>query len=72
MFAKLAPVAALLALAMQPVLGAKLASRSTSDVFVPPVTYPTAGTVWNVGQTLNVTWYVVFAGPSESLSGIAD
>ena len=62
MFAKLAPVAALLALATQPVLGATLASRSTSDVFVPPVTYPTEGTVWNVGQTLNVTWYVAFTG----------
>lgn len=27
------------------------------DVFVPPVTYPHAGTVWQVGQTHNVTWY---------------
>ena len=58
MFAKLAPVAAFLALAIQPVLGAGLVvSRATSDVFVPPITYPTAGTVWNVGENLNVTWY---------------
>ena len=57
MFAKLAPVAAFLALAIQPVLGAGLVvSRATSDVFVPPITYPTAGTVWNVGENLNVTW----------------
>jgi len=28
------------------------------DVFVPPVTYPHAGTVWYVGQTHNVTWEV--------------
>lgn len=61
MFAKLVPVAAFLALAIQPVLGAGLVvSRATSDVFVPPITYPTAGTVWNVGQNLNVTWYVAF------------
>ncbi|KAI0826906.1 hypothetical protein BC628DRAFT_1338730 [Trametes gibbosa] len=26
------------------------------DVFVPPVTYPHAGTVWKVGQHHNVTW----------------
>ncbi|OCH88477.1 hypothetical protein OBBRIDRAFT_780108 [Obba rivulosa] len=26
------------------------------DVFVPPVTYPHAGTVWYVGQHHNVTW----------------
>ncbi|KAJ7085006.1 hypothetical protein C8R43DRAFT_1051636 [Mycena crocata] len=28
----------------------------TRDVFVPPVTYPHAGTVWSVGQRHNVTW----------------
>jgi len=26
------------------------------DVFVPPVTYPHAGTVWTVGSHHNVTW----------------
>ncbi|KAI0697918.1 hypothetical protein BC835DRAFT_1405569 [Cytidiella melzeri] len=26
------------------------------DVFVPPITYPHAGTVWKVGQRHNVTW----------------
>ncbi|KAH9928444.1 uncharacterized protein BXZ73DRAFT_102286 [Epithele typhae] len=26
------------------------------DVFVPPVTYPHAGTVWHSGQTHHVTW----------------
>ncbi|PSR70951.1 hypothetical protein PHLCEN_2v13173 [Hermanssonia centrifuga] len=26
------------------------------DVFVPPVTYPHAGTVWKIGQRHNVTW----------------
>ena len=28
------------------------------DVFVPPIEYPHAGTVWKVGQKHNVTWYV--------------
>jgi hypothetical protein len=28
------------------------------DVFVPPVTYPHAGTVWKFGQKHHVTWYV--------------
>ncbi|KAI0074133.1 hypothetical protein K474DRAFT_1665793 [Panus rudis PR-1116 ss-1] len=28
----------------------------TRDVFVPPVTYPHAGTVWKIGQRHNVTW----------------
>ncbi|KIP05529.1 hypothetical protein PHLGIDRAFT_19684 [Phlebiopsis gigantea 11061_1 CR5-6] len=26
------------------------------DVFVPPILYPHAGTVWKVGQKHNVTW----------------
>ena len=58
MFGKLAPVVAFLAFTMQPVLGATVASRAAQDVFVPPVTYPTAGTVWTLGETQNVTWYV--------------
>ena len=61
MFGKLAPVVALLAFTMQPVLGAALASRAAQDVFDPPVTYPTEGTVWTVGQKQNVTWYVAFS-----------
>ncbi|PIL28293.1 hypothetical protein GSI_09581 [Ganoderma sinense ZZ0214-1] len=59
MFGKLAPLVAFFAFAtVQPALGASvtLASRSTSAIFNPPVTYPTAGTVWTVGQNLNVTW----------------
>ncbi|KAM5536503.1 hypothetical protein V8D89_009780 [Ganoderma adspersum] len=56
MFGKLAPVVALLAFTMQPVLGAAVASRAAQDVFVPPVTYPTEGAVWTIGQTQNVTW----------------
>jgi hypothetical protein len=28
------------------------------DVFVPPIEYPHAGTVWKVGQKHNVTWFV--------------
>ena len=59
MFGKLAPVVAFLAFTMQPVLSAAVASRAAQDVFVPPVTYPTAGTVWTLGETQNVTWYVV-------------
>lgn len=26
------------------------------DVFVPPILYPKAGTVWKVGDKHNVTW----------------
>ena len=26
------------------------------DVFVPPVTSPTTGTIWTVGSQQNVTW----------------
>ena len=26
------------------------------DVFVPPITYPKAGTVWKTGSRHNVTW----------------
>jgi hypothetical protein len=33
-----------------------LALHEKRDVFVPPVLYPHAGTVWFVGQTHNVTW----------------
>ncbi|KAM5536540.1 hypothetical protein V8D89_009817 [Ganoderma adspersum] len=56
MFGKLAPVVAFVAFTMQPVLGVAVAPRGAQDVFVPPVTYPTAGVVWTVGQTQNVTW----------------
>ena len=28
------------------------------DVFVPPVTSPTTGTIWTIGSQQNVTWYV--------------
>lgn len=40
---------------LQPYVGAAVLKR---DVFDPPITYPTAGTVWRVGETHNVTWYV--------------
>ncbi|KAG6835641.1 hypothetical protein H0H93_016272 [Arthromyces matolae] len=29
---------------------------SKRDVFVPPVTYPHAGTVWKINQHHNITW----------------
>lgn len=35
-----------------------LAVRDPLDVAAPPVTYPTQGVVWTVGQTQTVTWYV--------------
>lgn len=28
------------------------------DVFDPPITSPSASTIWQVGQTVTVTWYV--------------
>ncbi|KAI0672632.1 hypothetical protein C8Q78DRAFT_1068209 [Trametes maxima] len=42
---------------VQLVLGAPTAAGlEKRDVFVPPVLYPHAGTVWNSGQRHNVTW----------------
>ncbi len=60
MFGKLAPVFAFLAFSLQPALGVAVVPRAAQDVFVPPVLTPTTGTVWTVGQTQNITWYVVF------------
>ncbi|KAI0636381.1 hypothetical protein C8Q77DRAFT_1092437 [Trametes polyzona] len=60
MFVKFALAFALLASWAQLVLGAPAAALAASlekrDVFVPPVLYPHAGTVWTVGQRHNVTW----------------
>ncbi|KAJ7097145.1 hypothetical protein B0H15DRAFT_824991 [Mycena belliarum] len=36
--------------------GAAALPFEARDVYVPPVTYPHAGTVWTVGQRHNVTW----------------
>jgi hypothetical protein len=33
-------------------------SLERRDVYVPPITYPTASTVWKKGQVHNVTWDV--------------
>ncbi|KAH7912530.1 hypothetical protein BJ138DRAFT_1178735 [Hygrophoropsis aurantiaca] len=33
-----------------------VARLQTRDVFVPPITYPHAGTIWKVGDYHNVTW----------------
>jgi len=45
--------------ALSAVVGATVAApaaRSVQDVYVPPVTYPTAGVEWVIGQSYNVTW----------------
>ncbi|KAI0647635.1 hypothetical protein C8Q79DRAFT_907093 [Trametes meyenii] len=48
---------ALFASWVQLVLGAPaVAGLEKRDVFVPPVLYPHAGTVWSKGQRHNVTW----------------
>ncbi|KAG5634937.1 hypothetical protein H0H81_000269, partial [Sphagnurus paluster] len=31
-------------------------NQAKRDVYTPPVLYPHAGTVWNVGERHNVTW----------------
>ena len=51
-------VLALFACLSQIVLGAAVPAQAGEkrDVFVPPVLYPHAGTVWYKGQTHNVTW----------------
>jgi hypothetical protein len=38
-----------------PVLG--LPALVVRDVVVPPITYPTASTVWTVGEKEHVDWY---------------
>ncbi|KAI0820169.1 hypothetical protein BC628DRAFT_1331031 [Trametes gibbosa] len=53
---KIALAFALLASWAQLALGAPTASLEKRDVFVPPVLYPHAGTVWFKGQRHNVTW----------------
>ncbi|KAI8982931.1 hypothetical protein BD414DRAFT_443140 [Trametes punicea] len=58
-FMKVALVVAFFASLVQLVLGApapSAASLEKRDVFVPPVLYPHAGTVWTKGQRHNVTW----------------
>lgn len=49
---------ALLACCVQLALGAAITVQEKRDVFVPPVLYPHAGTVWDKGQRHNVTWCV--------------
>ena len=34
------------------------APLAVRDVYVPPVTYPSIGTIWKIGASHNVTWYV--------------
>ena len=53
-------VLALVACLSQLVVGAALPVQAGAkrDVFVPPVLYPHAGTVWTKGQRHNVTWCV--------------
>lgn len=57
-FVKAALALVFLASWVQLALGAPTASLEKRDVFVPPVLYPHAGTVWTKGQRHNVTWYV--------------
>ncbi|KAI0351565.1 hypothetical protein OH77DRAFT_1498514 [Trametes cingulata] len=59
MFMKFAFALALFASLAQLVFAAPaalVASLEKRDVFVPPVLYPHAGTVWTKGQRHNVTW----------------
>ena len=35
------------------------AIKMKRDVWVPPITSPAEGTVWKVGDTVQVTWYVL-------------
>ncbi|KAF8961499.1 hypothetical protein BDZ97DRAFT_1905501 [Flammula alnicola] len=46
----------LLVSALSSVGASPITTLESRDVFVPPVTYPHAGTVWTVGQHHNVTW----------------
>jgi len=33
------------------------------DVFVPPILYPRAGTVWKVGEKHRISWFVIHFTP---------
>jgi len=48
-------LAALLLSASTTILAAPV-KLTTRDVWVPQILYPTAGTVWNVGETYDVKW----------------
>jgi len=37
---------------------AAFVAAAPADVYSPPITYPTASTVWEVGYSYNVTWDV--------------
>ncbi|KAF7300157.1 hypothetical protein MKEN_01339200 [Mycena kentingensis (nom. inval.)] len=53
---KFSSVSASLIAAASLLAGTNATPLMTRDVFVPPITYPHAGTVWTVGQKHNVTW----------------
>jgi len=53
-FASLLLVSAFSTTSASPIAEASVLEKR--DVFVPPVLYPHAGTVWTVGQRHNVTW----------------
>lgn len=38
---------------------------NAKDVYVPHVLYPIEGTVWKVGETRNVTWFVQPTPPNR-------
>jgi len=38
------------------------------DVFVPPIQYPRAGTVWKVGEKHHVSWFVIGFVPISLLN----
>ena len=44
-----------------------LVGRATEDVWSPHILTPNAGTVWVIGQSVNVTWWV-FAFPPSRIS----
>ncbi|EPQ52813.1 hypothetical protein GLOTRDRAFT_46429 [Gloeophyllum trabeum ATCC 11539] len=48
------------------ILAAPFAAAAPTDVYAPPITYPTATTVWKVGHSYNVTWDV--SSPPSQIS----
>lgn len=52
--------------ALAQLVGAAPMAKVARDVWDPKVTYPTATTIWESGQTYTVTWYAVAVGSTTN------
>lgn len=61
-------ILAVFAVALLSFVGA--APLAARDIYVPPITYPTLGTLWKIGANHTVTWYVT--RPRAELGSLLD